>query len=54
MIAREYYDLVADLAENRNLLGDATTANDPPVATLTTLRNRLAALAGCAGPACVR
>ena len=54
VIAREYYDLAADPAENRNLLGDATPANDPPAATLTTLRNRLVALAGCAGPACVR
>ena len=33
MIAREYYNLTADPAENTNLLGDANTANDPPAAT---------------------
>jgi N-acetylglucosamine-6-sulfatase len=50
---REYYNLVADPAENLNLLGDASTANDPPATTVTALRNRLNAFAVCAGATCL-
>ena len=50
---REYYDLVADPAENTNLLGDASTANDPPAAELSALVSRLGALSTCRGSACV-
>ncbi len=54
VIAREYYNLTADPAENTNLLGDASTANDPPASTITTLTNRLNAFATCGGTACVQ
>jgi arylsulfatase A-like enzyme len=54
VIFREYYNLAADPAENTNLLGDGTTANDPPAAQVTTLRNLLNAYATCAGTGCVR
>jgi arylsulfatase A-like enzyme len=49
---REYYNLVTDPNENLNLLGDASTANDPPASEVTALRNRLDAFAVCAGAAC--
>jgi hypothetical protein len=51
---REYYNLVKDPAENTNLLGDASTANDPPAATVKALASTLAAFATCAGTGCVR
>jgi N-acetylglucosamine-6-sulfatase len=51
---REYYNLVNDPAENVNLLGDASTANDPPATEVTTLRNLLTAYATCTGTACVK
>jgi N-acetylglucosamine-6-sulfatase len=54
IIAREYYNLTNDPAENTNLLGDASTANDPPASTLTNLANRLNAFATCAGASCVQ
>jgi N-acetylglucosamine-6-sulfatase len=54
IIAREYYNLTNDPAENTNLLGDASTANDPPASTLTDLANRLNAFATCAGASCVQ
>ena len=54
VIAREYYNLTNDPAENTNLLGDASTANDPPASTITTLTNRLNAFATCGGTACVQ
>jgi N-acetylglucosamine-6-sulfatase len=54
VIAREYYNLGNDPAENTNLLGDASTANDPSSTTLTTLTNRLNAFSTCAGASCVR
>ena len=54
VIAREYYNLTTDPAENTNLLGDAITANDPPASTITNLTNRLNAFATCAGAACVQ
>jgi arylsulfatase A-like enzyme len=54
VIFREYYDLVADPAENRNLLGDSSSANDPPAAQVTALRNLLNVYATCAGASCVR
>ena len=37
VIAREYYNLTADPAENLNLLGDTITSNDPPAATIAAL-----------------
>ena len=51
---REYYNLVSDPNELTNLLGDASTANDPPAATLSAMTNTLNAMATCAGTACVR
>ena len=54
VIAREYYNLTTDPAENTNLLGDASTANDPPASTITNLTNRLNAFATCGGTACVQ
>jgi N-acetylglucosamine-6-sulfatase len=54
VIAREYYNLTADPAENLNLLGDGNTSNDPPAATVTDLTNQLNAFATCAGAACVK
>jgi len=54
IIAREYYNLVNDPAENTNLLGDANSANNPPASTITALTNQLNAFATCAGPACVK
>jgi N-acetylglucosamine-6-sulfatase len=50
---REYYNLTADPSEDTNLLADGNSANDPPAAELTTLTNRLTALAACRGSACV-
>lgn len=49
VIAREYYDLVDDPWQLRNLLGDADPANDPDV---TVLSRRLDELAGCVGAPC--
>jgi N-acetylglucosamine-6-sulfatase len=54
VIAREYYDLTADPAENTNLLGDANAGNDPPASTITNLTNQLNAFATCTGAACVK
>jgi arylsulfatase A-like enzyme len=54
VIAREYYNLTNDPAENTNLLGDASPANDPPATTLTTLTNRLNAFATCTGAGCLK
>ena len=54
IIAREYYNLTADPAENLNLLGDTSTANDPPAATITAMTNQLNAFATCPGATCVK
>lgn len=54
IIAREYYNLTNDPNEHTNLLGDSSTANNPPAATLTDLASRLNAFATCVGAACVR
>jgi arylsulfatase A-like enzyme len=54
VIAREYYNLTADPAENTNLLGDASTTNNPPVATISAMTTQLNAFASCAGSSCVR
>ena len=54
VIAREYYNLTNDPAENTNLLGDSTTGNDPPASTITAWRTQLNAFATCAGAGCVR
>ena len=53
VIAREYYDLTKDPAENTNLIGDSTTANDPPASTISSLTSRLNAFATCSGSGCV-
>jgi N-acetylglucosamine-6-sulfatase len=53
IIAKEYYDLSKDPAENTNLLGDATTANDPPASTISSMTSRLNAFATCSGSTCV-
>lgn len=50
---KEYYDLVADPAENVNLLKDGNPANDPPAGQLAALAATLNAFATCAGSACV-
>ena len=49
VIAREYYDLVEDPWQLRNLLGDDDPGNDPDV---TALSDRLADYAQCAGEEC--
>ena len=54
VIAREYYNLADDPAENTNLLGDSSTANDPPASTITIMTSRLNAFATCSGAACVK
>ena len=54
VIAREYYNLTSDPAENTNLLGDANSGNDPPATTVTSLRTLLNTYATCSGSACVR
>jgi arylsulfatase A-like enzyme len=46
---REYYDVVNDPWQLQNLLGDATTGNDPDVASL---HAQLAADRACSGTAC--
>jgi hypothetical protein len=51
---REWYNLANDPAENTNLLGDASTANDPPAAQVTSMTNLLKSYATCAGAACVK
>jgi arylsulfatase A-like enzyme len=54
VIAREYYNLANDPNELTNLLGDASSANDPPAATVSSLTAELNAFATCAGSSCVR
>jgi len=54
VIAREYYNLTADPVENTNLLGDSSTSNDPPAATVTAFTTQLNAFAACTGAACVK
>ena len=49
LLAREYYDLVADPHQLTNLFGDGDPGNDPDV---TELAARLAALRTCAGADC--
>ena len=51
IIAREYYDLVDDPWQLRNLLGDNDESNDPDVAELS---RRVAEYAGCSGEDCFR
>ena len=52
-IFREYYDLVGDPLEFTNLLGDGSSANDPPAATQAALAAQLDAFAVCAGAGCL-
>jgi hypothetical protein len=54
VIAREYYNLATDPAENTNLLGDTSTANDPTAAQVSALVTKLNAFSTCAGAACVK
>jgi arylsulfatase A-like enzyme len=54
VIAREYYNLASDPAENTTLLGDASTSNDPPASTLAAMTSRLNGFATCTGAACVQ
>jgi N-acetylglucosamine-6-sulfatase len=49
---REYYNLATDPVENLNLLGDASSANDPPASEVNALVSRMNAFAACAGNAC--
>jgi arylsulfatase A-like enzyme len=51
---REWYNLANDPAENTNLLGDASSANDPPAAQVTSMTTLLNNYANCAGAACVK
>jgi N-acetylglucosamine-6-sulfatase len=51
---REWYNLASDPAENTNVLGDASAANDPPAAQLSQMTTLLNQLKTCAGTACVR
>jgi arylsulfatase A-like enzyme len=53
VIAREYYNLANDPNELTNLLGDASTANDPPAATVSSLTAELNGFATCSGSSCV-
>lgn len=50
LIDREYYDLIADPYQLRNLLGDADPSNDPDVAELSAQIERLES---CEGADCV-
>jgi N-acetylglucosamine-6-sulfatase len=54
VIAREYYDLANDPAENTNLLGDGSSANDPTAAQVSALVTKLNAYSTCGGSACVK
>ena len=49
LLAREYYDLVADPHQLTNLFGDGDPTNDPDVSELEA---RLAAMRTCAGADC--
>lgn len=53
VIFREYYNLANDPNEHTNLLGDSTSANDPPPSTISDLTARLNAFAACGGSTCV-
>jgi len=54
VIAKEYYNLVDDPAENTNLLGDGNAGNDPPASTIQAMTTLLNTFATCKGSACVR
>ncbi len=51
---REYYNTDSDPVENLNLLGDASSANNPPASELNALAARLATLRTAAGPPMVQ
>jgi N-acetylglucosamine-6-sulfatase len=51
---REWYNLANDPAENTNLLGDASSANDPPAAQVNQMTTLLNQMSTCAAAACVR
>jgi N-acetylglucosamine-6-sulfatase len=53
VIAKEYYNLTSDPAENTNLLGDSSTANDPTAAQVSALVTKLNAFSTCTGAACI-
>jgi arylsulfatase A-like enzyme len=46
---REYYNMVNDPQQLTNLLGDRSSANNPPAAKLAALRDRLARYRDCVG-----
>ena len=54
VIAREYYNLANDPNELTNLLGDSSSANDPPATTISSLQSQLNTFATCRGSSCVR
>jgi len=45
----EYYNLRADPRQHRNLLGDGTSTNDPPLKRLAALHSRLQLARSCSG-----
>jgi hypothetical protein len=51
---REWYNLASDPAENTNLLGDASSTNDPPPAQVTAMTTLLNQLSTCSAAGCVR
>jgi N-acetylglucosamine-6-sulfatase len=54
VIAKEYYNLATDPAENTNLLGNASTADDPPATEVSALVTKLNSFSTCKGAACVK
>jgi N-acetylglucosamine-6-sulfatase len=51
---REWYNLANDPAENTNLLGDASSANDPTAAQVNAMTTLLNQMSTCSAAACVR
>jgi arylsulfatase A-like enzyme len=51
-VQREYYGRASDPFELENVLGNASTADDPPAAKLHRLDRRLSRDVGCAGTGC--
>ena len=49
---REYYNLDTDPGESTNLLGNASTADDPPASLIASLAAKLAVARTCAGASC--
>ena len=51
---REWYNLANDPAENTNLLGDASSANDPSAAQVSQMTTLLNQMSTCSAAGCVR